>query len=184
MADHRAQDLLQFWFDARLDAEQRNRRWFSKDAAFDSDVRRRFLALYEEGAACRLDAWKNSTRECLALVILLDQLPRNMFRGEARAFAADPLARDAARALLPGAGELSAEERLFAFLPFEHSESIEDQRLACDLIAPLGAELLRYAERHREIIERFGRFPHRNAILGRKSTPEELEFLRQPGSGF
>ena len=184
MGDHRAQELLHFWFDAALDAEQRNRRWFTKDPAFDAGVRGRFLALYEEGAAGRLAAWNNSTRECLALVILLDQLPRNMFRGEARAFAADPLARDAARALLPRAGELAAEERLFAFLPFEHSESIEDQRLACELIAPLGAELLRYAERHREIIQRFGRFPHRNAILGRESTPEEREFLKQPGSGF
>ena len=184
MADHRAQALLQFWFDAALDPQERNRRWFTKDPGFDSEVRGRFLALYEEGAAGRLAAWKNFTRDCLALVILLDQLPRNMFRGEARAFAADALAREAARALLPRAGELSAEERLFAFLPFEHSESIEDQRLSCELLAPLGAELLRYAERHREIIERFGRFPHRNAILGRESTPQEQEFLKQPGSGF
>jgi uncharacterized protein (DUF924 family) len=184
MSDHRANDVLDFWFDPRLDAVQRNKRWFAKDHAFDAEIRRRFLALYEEAAAGRLEAWKDSPRECLALVILLDQFPRNMFRGDARAFAADTQARDAARTLLVRAEELSPDERLFAWLPFEHSESLDDQNLACDLIAPLGEELLRYAERHRQIIERFGRFPHRNAVLGRASTPEEMEFLKQPGSGF
>jgi uncharacterized protein (DUF924 family) len=184
MTDYRARQVLEFWFDPALDAAERNKRWFGKDEGFDAEIRRRFLDLYEEGAAARLDAWKGSVRECLALVILLDQFPRNMFRGEARAFAADTLARDAARALLPRADELSPDERLFAWLPFEHSESLDDQNLACELIAPLGEELLRYAERHRQIIERFGRFPHRNAILGRSSTPEEIEFLKQPGSGF
>jgi uncharacterized protein (DUF924 family) len=184
MTDHRALQVLEFWFDPTLDSAQRNKRWFGKDPAFDAEIRRRFLAWYEEGAAGRLDTWERSVRECLALVILLDQFPRNMFRGEARAFAADAKARDAARALLPRADELSPDERLFAWLPFEHSESLLDQDLACELIAPLGAELLRYAERHREIILRFGRFPHRNAILRRVSTPEEQEFLKQPGSGF
>jgi uncharacterized protein (DUF924 family) len=184
MSDRRAREVLDFWFDASLDAAQRNKRWFGKDASFDAEIRRRFLALYEEAAAGRLGAWQSSARDCLALVILLDQFPRNLFRGEGRAFAADELAREAARALLPRAGELSAEECLFAWLPFEHSESLDDQRLACELIGPLGAELLRYAERHREIIERFGRFPHRNAALGRASTPEEIEFLQTPGSGF
>src|SRR3954463_547053 len=184
MTDYRAQQVLEFWFDPALDAAQRNKRWFGKDEAFDAEIRRRFLDLYEEGAAARLNAWKGSVRECLALVILLDQFPRNMFRGEARAFAADALARDAARTLLPRADQLLPDERLFAWLPFEHSESLDDQNLACELIAPLGEELLRYAERHRQIIERFGRFPHRNAILGRASTPEEIEFLKQPGSGF
>lgn len=184
MIDHRAQAVLQFWFDPALDAAQRNQRWFAKDTPFDAEIHRRFLALHEDAAAGRLGAWQNSTRECLALVILLDQFPRNMFRGAARAFAADALARQAARALLPRLGELSPEERLFACLPFEHSESREDQRLSCELIGPLGGELLRYAERHREIIERFGRFPHRNAALGRASTPEEIEFLKTPGSGF
>jgi uncharacterized protein (DUF924 family) len=183
MSDHRAQEVLQFWFDPALDAAQRNRRWFGKDAAFDAEIRRRFLGLYEEGAAGRLGAW-SSVRECLALVILLDQFPRNLFRGEARAFAADGPAREAARALLPRLGELSTEERLFVCLPFEHSESLDDQHLACELIAPLGAELLRYAQRHREIIERFGRFPHRNAALRRASSAEEIEFLKTPGSGF
>jgi uncharacterized protein (DUF924 family) len=107
-----------------------------------------------------------------------------MFRGEARAFAADARARDAARALLPRLGELSPEQRLFACLPFEHSESLDDQDLACELMKDLSEEQRRYAERHREIIARFGRFPHRNAMLGRASTPEEVEFLQTPGSGF
>jgi uncharacterized protein (DUF924 family) len=184
MIDHRAREVLQFWFDPALDAAQRNKRWFGKDAAFDAGIQQRFLALYGEGAAGRLAAWKDSARDCLALVILLDQFPRNMFRGEARAFATDALALEAARALPPRAAELSPEERLFAWLPFEHSESLDDQDLACELIGPLGTELARYAQRHREIIERFGRFPHRNQILGRASTPEEIEFLKTPGSGF
>ena len=173
-----------FWFDPQLDPGQRDKRWFGKEAALDAEIRRRFLALYQEGAAGGLAAWRDTVRECLALVILLDQFPRNMFRGDARAFAADALAREAARTLLPRMGELSPDERLFACLPFEHSESLDDQRLSCELIAPLGAELARYAQRHFEIIERFGRFPHRNAALGRASTPEEIEFLKQPGSGF
>jgi uncharacterized protein (DUF924 family) len=184
MGDHRAQEVLEFWFDPAPDAAQRNQRWFGKDPAFDAEIRRRFLALYEEAAAGRLGGWTRTPRECLALVILLDQFPRNMFRAEAKAFATDASARVAARALLPRAAELSPDERLFACLPFEHSEALDDQRLACELCAPLGAELLRYAQRHLEIIERFGRFPHRNEILGRASTPEEVEFLRQPGSGF
>jgi uncharacterized protein (DUF924 family) len=184
MGDQRAREVLEFWFDASLDAAQRNKRWFVKDAAFDAQIRSRFLALYEEAAAGRLAAWQASTREGLALAIVLDQFPRNLFRGDGRAFAADALAREAARALLPRRGELSPDERLFACLPFEHSESREDQRLSCELIGPLGGELARYAERHREIIERFGRFPHRNAALGRASTPEEIDFLKTPGSGF
>jgi uncharacterized protein (DUF924 family) len=184
MIDHRAREVLEFWFDPALDAAHLNQRWFGKDAAFDAEILRRFLALYEEGAAGRLAAWKRSAHEGLALVILLDQFPRNMFRGQAGAFATDAMAREAARALLPRAAELSPEERLFACLPFEHSESLDDQDLACTLTAPLGADLLRYAQRHREIIERFGRFPHRNQILGRASTTEEVEFLKQPGSGF
>ena len=184
MGDYRAQEVLDFWFDPALDPEARNRRWFAKDAAFDSEIRRRFLPLYEEAAGGGLASWTGSARECLALVILLDQFPRNLFRGEARAFATDGPARDAAHAMLPRLGELSPEERLFACLPFEHSELLSDQNLSCELFRPLGGELLRYAERHREIIERFGRFPHRNAALGRASTAEEIEFLKLPGSGF
>ncbi|HEY2336034.1 MAG TPA: DUF924 family protein [Burkholderiales bacterium] len=184
MADHRAEEVLRFWFDPALDAKERSKRWFTKDAAFDAEIRRRFLPLHEAAAAGRLPGWQADPRECLALVVVLDQFPRNMFRGGPRAFATDELAREAARALLPRAGELSADERLFAYLPFEHSESLADQDLTCELMRDFDADLLRYALRHREIIARFGRFPHRNAILGRESTPEEMEFLKQPGSGF
>ena len=109
-----------------------------------------------------------------------------MFRNDARAFAADPVAREAARVILDKGwvGAMTPDERMFAYLPFEHSESLEDQQLCCVLMQPLGEEVYRYAVRHREIIERFGRFPHRNAALGRETTPEEAEFLKQTGSSF
>ena len=173
-------EVLDFWFG--LDRKY----WFRKDAAFDAEIRARFLPLYERAAAGQLAEWTGAPRSCLALVILLDQFGRNMFRGSARAFAADPLALEAARAIV-GAGwdaSYTAEQRSFAYLPFEHSESLADQERCCALMKPLGEELYRYAERHREIIARFGRFPHRNAALGRESTPEEIEFLALPGSSF
>jgi uncharacterized protein (DUF924 family) len=123
--------------------------------------------------------------------VLLDQFPRNMFRGTPRAFAADPLALDTARyAVEQGYDKvLLPVERLFAYLPFEHSESLADQLRACELIKPLESfpetdDAYRYALAHLDVIQRFGRFPHRNAILGRASTPEEIEFLQQPGSSF
>jgi uncharacterized protein (DUF924 family) len=184
MGDHRAREVLEFWFDERLDAVARNKRWFAKDASFDAEIRRRFLPLYEAAASGRLAAWLGATYETLALVIVLDQFPRNMFRGEARAFTTDRLAREAARALLPSLAGLTRDEQLFALLPFEHSESLDDQNLACDLMKDFDEEQLRYALRHRDIIRRFGRFPHRNAILGRASSAEEIEFLKTPGSGF
>jgi len=175
-----AEDVLHFWFDASP------KDWFAKNPAFDEAVRDRFLTLHEAAAAGRLASWEDSPRACLALVIVLDQFPRNMFRGTARAFATDPQARAAARTIL-GRGwdeAMSQNERLFAYLPFEHSESLEDQDLSCTLMQDFDEELRRYAERHREIIRRFGRFPHRNGILGRENTAAETEFLKQPGSGF
>jgi uncharacterized protein (DUF924 family) len=175
-----AQDVRDFWF------KQERKAWFEKHPAFDEEIRRRFLSLYELGAAGKLSDWKQAPAGCLALVILLDQFPRNMFRNSARSFAADPLALEAAmHAVAMGYDQgMSDDERTFAYLPFEHSESSADQARCCELMKPLGEEVYRYALRHREIIDRFGRFPHRNAALGRASTPEEIEFLRQPGSGF
>jgi uncharacterized protein (DUF924 family) len=175
-----ADDVLRFWF------EEHPKDWFVKNPAFDAAVRVRFLSLYEDAAAGRLAHWTDAPRSCLALVILLDQFPRNMFRGEARAFATDAQARAAARAILARGWDkaMTQPEQLFAYLPFEHSESLEDQGLSCELMKDFDAEQYRYAARHREIIERFGRFPHRNGILGRQSTPAEIEFLKQPGSGF
>lgn len=175
-----ASEVLRFWF------EEHARDWFVKDPAFDRAIRNRFLAWYEAAAAGQLEHWADEARSCLALVIVLDQFPRNMFRGEARAFATDALARAAARVILALGWDkaMSQAEQLFAYLPFEHSESLDDQILACELMKDFDAEQLRYAVRHREIIERFGRFPHRNGLLGRESTAAEIEFLKQPGSGF
>jgi len=180
MSDPAAGRVRRFWFDEHA------KDWFVKNPAFDAELRRRFLALHEAASAGRLAHWADDARSCLAPLILLDQFPRNMFRGEARAFATDLLARAAARVILERGWnqQMTQPEQLFAYLPFEHSESLADQNLACELMKGFDAEQLRYAIRHREIIERFGRFPHRNGLLGRESTAAEIEFLKQPGSGF
>ena len=180
MSYPQAAEVLRFWFD------QHPKDWFVKSPAFDAQIRSRFLALHEEAAVGQLARWADEAASCLALVILFDQFPRIMFRGEARAFATDPLALAVARAILERGWDkqMTRAQQLFAFLPFEHSESLADQNLACELMKDFGEEQLRYALRHREIIERFGRFPHRNGILGRESTAAEIEFLKQPGSGF
>jgi uncharacterized protein (DUF924 family) len=172
------QAVLDFWFD-------RDRKdWFEKNPGFDAEIRARFLALHETALAGGLDAWKDAPRSCLALVILLDQFPRNMFRGTARAFAADPQARAAARVIIERGWDhaMSADERMFTYLPFEHSEALEDQELSLKLFE--GNPNYEWAHKHWKIVRRFGRFPHRNAALGRASTPEEAEFLTTPGSGF
>jgi uncharacterized protein (DUF924 family) len=184
-------EVLLFWFGGPPERGKRRKHWFEKDAAFDAAIRERFLALYEKAAARELAHWKERPADCLALIVVLDQFPRNMFRGTGRAFAADPLALAAARHALDQGFDrvLSPAERLFVYLPFEHSERLEDQLMACALIEPLNAfeetaDAYRYAVAHRDIIQRFGRFPHRNAALGRASSAEEIEFLKQPGSGF
>lgn len=175
-----AAEVLRFWFDEHA-AD-----WFVKNPAFDAAIRERFLPLYEKAAAGHLADWAGSPRGALALVIVLDQFPRNLFRGEARAFATDPMAREIARRMLARGWDqsMTQSERLFVYLPFEHSESLEDQDLCVELMKDFDAEQRRYAERHRDIIRRFGRFPHRNDSLGRQSTPAEIEFLKQPGSSF
>ena len=180
MIDPKAAEVLRFWFD------EHPKNWFAKNPAFDAEIRARFLALHESGAAGLLAHWADAPGSCLALVIVLDQFPRNMFRGGARAFATDALARAAARVILERGwhGAMTQAEQLFAYLPFEHSESLPDQDVSCALMKDFEPEQLRYALRHREIIARFGRFPHRNAVLGRASTPAELEFLSEPGSSF
>jgi uncharacterized protein (DUF924 family) len=189
MPNHRAQDVLAFWFGEGADYGRRHKRWFEKQPAFDAEVAQRFLGLYEQLAAGR--EWLDSPRERLARILVLDQFPRNMFRGTARAFATDAPALETARlAVERGDDTLQLPvERLFLYLPFEHSEALEDQQRACELTKPLAAfaetdDAHRYAVAHRDVIQRFGRFPHRNAILGRESTAAELEFLKQPGSGF
>jgi len=179
-----APDVLRFWFGEGAERGKAHKRWFEKDSTFDDEVRSRFLPLYEELAAA--NQWLDSPQECLARIVVLDQFPRNMFRGTPRAFATDPLALAAARhAVAHGYDHgLLPVEKQFVYLPFEHSESLADQERACELMRPLGEDLHDWALRHKAIIERFGRFPHRNAILGRASTQEEIEFLKQPGSGF
>jgi uncharacterized protein (DUF924 family) len=171
--------VLAFWREAGHD------KWFKKDTAFDDDVRRRFLATYEAAAAGGLADWERTAEGALALAIVLDQFPRNMFRDSARTFSADPLARAVAdRAIARGFDRQTAlPDRQFFYLPFEHSEQLSDQERGVDLFRATGdAELVRWAELHADIIRRFGRFPHRNAILGRATTPEEQAFL--DGGGF
>ena len=187
------QEVLDFWFgrEGEEDYGEFREAWFNRDPEFDREIRDRFEPVYEQAAAGRLDHWKSEARSCLALIVVLDQFPRNMYRGDARMYAADEKAREAARHAVEHAydRELSPYGRLFMYLPFEHSEELDDQRLSVELFRGLATEmgsedLLGYAVRHLEIIERFGRFPHRNEILGRRTTLEELKFLSGPDSSF
>jgi uncharacterized protein (DUF924 family) len=173
-----ADDVLAFWRAAGED------KWFEKDEDFDHDCRETFLPTYEAAAKGQLSDWEKTPDGALALVIVLDQFPRNMFRNDPRAFATDPLALAIAkRALISGFDRKVAHDLVpFLYLPFEHSENIADQRRSVDLFAEYGNDNnLKYAEIHRDIIERFGRFPHRNAVLGRETTPEEKAFLDDGG---
>jgi uncharacterized protein (DUF924 family) len=172
-------DVLSFWRAAG------DERWYKRDDAFDAGVRERFLALWQKGAAGELSSWEMTDDGALALVILLDQFPRNMFRGAPKAFSSDALARDVADRALGRGADKRIEARLlqFLYLPFMHSEDLADQLRCVDLFrANDDAENLRYAEEHADIIRRFGRFPHRNRILSRATTPEEQAFL--DGGGF
>jgi len=170
-------DVVAFWRDAGPD------KWFEKDAAFDEEIRRRFLTAHEAAASGKLTQWETSAEGALALLILLDQFPRNMFRGEARAFATDPLARAiTSRAILNGFDGAFPEMRGFFYLPFEHSENLADQERGLTLYQAAGDEDgLKWAKLHADIIRRFGRFPHRNAVFGRVSTPDEQKFLDEGG---
>jgi uncharacterized protein (DUF924 family) len=175
-------DVLRFWFE-----ETRPKQWFEKDEAFDADVRRRFLELHETLVARPAPSLLADARTALAAVILLDQMSRNMFRGTPRAFATDGRALQLADAAIAQGFDvrLTKDERMFLYLPFEHAESREAQARSVALMASLGdPELTRWAEAHKVVIDRFGRFPHRNAALARPSTPEEIDFLKQPGSSF
>src|SRR5512135_174200 len=174
-----AADVVSFWKEAGPE------RWFNKNAAFDKEIRERFFDTYEAAAAGRLSDWEQSAQGALALLILLDQFPRNMFRGDTRAFATDPLARAiTAGAIIRGFdSQVPKELRSFFYLPFEHSEDLADQERCIALNKAAGdADGLKWAELHADIIRRFGRFPHRNAVLGRVTTPEEQAFL--DGGGF
>jgi uncharacterized protein (DUF924 family) len=179
-----AREVLAFWFGP---ADERRPEWFRKDDAFDAQIRERFGAQVEQALAGALREWADSTDGALARVLLLDQFTRNIFRGKPRAFAGDALALEAARAIVVHGHDmqLSPLRRVFVYLPYEHAEDRAVQHESLRLFEALGdPDFLDYARRHAALVERFGRFPHRNAILGRASTPEEIEFLKQPGSGF
>ena len=177
-SDNSAADVLAFWRAAGPG------KWFKKDTAFDAEIVSRFSALWRNAAAGALADWEAAPEPALSLVLVLDQFPRNMFRSNADAFATDPLARNVAeRAVARGFDQkVPASERLFFYLPFEHSENLADQERAVALMSTLdNPDLTRWAELHADIIRRFGRFPHRNSALGRASTHEEQAFLDAGG---
>jgi uncharacterized protein (DUF924 family) len=171
------QEIVSFWRDAGPE------RWFKKDTSFDEEIRRRFLAAHEAAAAGQLRDWENSAEGALALLILLDQFPRNMFRGDKRAYATDPLARAVtAGALVKGFDAQAGDMRGFFYLPFQHSEDLADQERGIALYkAAEDEDGLKWQTIHADIIRKFGRFPHRNAALGRETTAEEQAFLDSGG---
>lgn len=187
------QEIIDFWFGTPEAGQAKSRKvWFRKDPDFDQEIRIRFLADYDQAAAGALVAWQSSPQGCLALALLLDQFPRNMFRDNPQAFATDgqaiaiaqhAIAQDLDQVLPP-------IQRWFLYIPFMHSEKLADQQRSVELFRQLSQEepetasAYKYAIKHLQVIERFGRFPHRNSILGRKTTLEEAEFLKQPGSSF
>ena len=172
-------DVLRFWRSAGPE------RWFASDEAFDTAIRTQFLSTYEAAAAGKLHHWEATAEGALALVIVLDQFTRNMFRNDARAFTADPLARAVADRAITHGFDLAFEpnERQFFYMPFEHCETLANQERCVGLFRGLGdAAMLKWAELHADVIRRFGRFPHRNTVLGRATTAEEQSFL--DGGGF
>jgi uncharacterized protein (DUF924 family) len=180
-------DILAFWFAG--DPSVPRPVWFAKDATFDAACTR--LAAARDAASLgTFDHWADTPLGGLALLILLDQLSRNLYRGAAEAFAADPKARAIARAMIARGFDqaLTPVERMFVYLPFQHAEDLADQDLSVRLFAALdaisGGETLGYAVHHRGVIRRFGRFPHRNAALGRVSTADEVAYLAEPDAGF
>jgi uncharacterized protein (DUF924 family) len=171
-------DILAFWREAGRD------RWYEKDEAFDAEVRRRYLDLWHKAAAGELSSWEASDDGALALTIVLDQFPRNMFRGDARTYATDPLALEVAGRAIARGDDARIDPILieFIYMPFMHSEDLPDQLRCVELFRKTGnAENLGYAERHADIVRRFGRFPHRNRLLDRATTADEQAFLDAGG---
>ena len=181
-----AQEVLAFWFG------QPPKAWFNKDAAFDAQVAKRFGERIEAALSGALEHWRAPAQAGLARILVLDQFTRNAFRDTARAFAGDARSLQTARALVASGADraLNGVQRQFAYLPFEHAEDLSHQRTAVQLFQqlaidePARAELLTWAQRHLDVVARFGRFPHRNAALKRSSTDQELAFLQGPGSRF
>lgn len=177
MTPHSAEAVIAFWKQAGP------KRWFAKDEGFDRDFRDRFNAAHMQAARRELEDWLTTADGALALLILLDQYPRNAFRGTAHMFATDPLARLYARKMVDAGLDQQVEPQLraFCYLPFEHSEDPQDQQRSLALNQQLDASTYHWAKEHADIIKRFGRFPHRNGVLGRASTDEELAFLKAGG---
>lgn len=198
------EQVLDFWFGEDWDAlpahqvaERQKKLWWSKNPEIDAQCRHRFETLVQQAAANQLDDWTEEARSMLALILLLDQMPRNIYRDTPQAFAFDQLARQCSHlALAMGLDQaLPPLARVFLYLPLEHAEDLNDQQYVVQLMGSLAKAAsgedkaafegyADYARRHHAVIERFGRFPHRNRILGRASTPEEVQFLTQPGSSF
>lgn len=194
-------DILDYWFGAAPDdpatAKAKAALWWGRSEAIDAELHERFGATHEAAAAGQRGGWAATAEGRVALVVVLDQLSRNLHRGTPRAFAQDPAARSQALAAVEQGEDRSSPffHRVFLYMPFEHSERLVDQERSCRLFEQLRAECseplreparmyLQFARAHRDIVARFGRFPHRNAILGRPSSAEELRFLEQPGSAF
>jgi uncharacterized protein (DUF924 family) len=194
--------IREYWFgtaleDAAVTARERTRLWWSKDPEVDDEIRRRFESCVISAGSGELDDWASNPQDRLALILLMDQFPRSIYRDSAQAFAFDTKALSLARTGIDAGFDVALRplEKVFFYLPLEHSESVANQDRSVSLFQklvddagpdqkPTFAEYLDFAVRHRDIISRFGRFPHRNKALGRISTPEELSFLQQPGSGF
>lgn len=186
-----ADDVLAFWFGTAPLTEARSV-WFDKSDTFDAEIRTHFLPLWEALSTGEADTWMDTPLEAIARIVVLDQFSRNMFRGTARAFASDAAALHTAQIVVAAGWDMQLPtryHRAFCYLPFEHSEALAAQDESIRLYTRLrdqegDADSLLWAEKHREIIVRFGRFPHRNAALGRVPTPDEALFLTQPGSSF
>lgn len=175
-------EVLNFWFSERVKPL-----WFKKSDEFDREIKQRFIATYQLAQTGELNSWRDRSFNLLSLIIILDQFPRNMFRNTAQAFATDAQAVALTKYALNHnyPQDLTLEQQIFLYMPLMHSENKADQALSVELFQALGKEdNLNFAIQHQAVIDRFGRFPHRNQILGRESTPAEKEFLTQPGSSF
>jgi uncharacterized protein (DUF924 family) len=172
--------VLDFWY-----SPINKTKWFIQDPAFDNEILNKFFIFYQSALKNELKDWANTPHGSLALVIILDQFPRNMFRGTAKSYVTDEMALSITKkAISIGFDQkLNLQEKQFLYMPLMHSENIEDQKLSVELFV-FDQNSLSYAKKHKDIIERFGRFPHRNLILDRNSTKEEVSFLKQPGSSF
>lgn len=180
--DRQIESILAFWF-----TELTPKDWWGGNQTLDGAIHTRYFTVYERLAQGVPEPWRATPRGALAAVLVLDQFPRNMFRNDARAFATDSLARATAHDAVARRFDrvLSPVQRQFMYMPFQHSEDARDQARSVELYTPLGEEFgLGFARAHKEIIDKFGRFPHRNAILGRESTEEELAFLAEHGRGY